>query len=211
MNIYKITNKVNGKVYVGLTVQGTRTRFLHHLYEARSGSNFPVHCAIRKYGESNFDVETLFEAQTHEELKQKEQEYIQLFNCFKTEFGYNLTKGGDGTLGRAHSEETKDKIRTKAVGRVRSEASKKRASESHKKLALTNPDYLKARRKAANIGNETRMKCIEVYDLDGNLIGTYKSISETSKALNVNRSTVARQLTGKLTQLPRKGYVYKQK
>lgn len=48
------------------------------------------------------------------------------------EKGYNLTKGGDGTFGRMHSEETKEKIRQKALGRKASEETKKKMSESRK-------------------------------------------------------------------------------
>lgn len=212
MNIYKITNKVNGKIYIGLTVQGTRTRYLHHLYEARSGSNFPVHRAIRKYGEENFEVETLFETTNHDELKVKEQEYIQKYNTYKTEYGYNLTKGGDGTLGRTHSEETKTKIADKAKGRKRSEESKKRSSESHKKRAIEDPEYRKKRSLAAQIGNLERQKTIEVYDLEGNLLSTHNSIMEAAKTYNVDRGTIARQISGKTTKRkPTKGYIYREK
>src|ERR1035437_5569311 len=115
--VYKIANNVNGKVYIGITNQGAGVRFGHHLYEMRSGSTFPIHNAIRKYGVDNFTVETIAECENYEQLKELEKKFIKEYQSKLREFGYNLTDGGDGTFGRFHSEETKDKIRKKAQGR----------------------------------------------------------------------------------------------
>ena len=115
--VYKIANNVNGKVYIGITSQGADVRFGHHLYEARSGSTFPIHNAIRKYGVDNFTVETIAECESYEQLKELEKKFIKEYQSKLREFGYNLTDGGDGTFGRFHSEETKDKIRKKAQDR----------------------------------------------------------------------------------------------
>ena len=56
LEVYKIVNKINNKLYVGITNQGINMRFRHHVYEAKTNSLFPLHMAMRKYGEDNFEV-----------------------------------------------------------------------------------------------------------------------------------------------------------
>lgn len=60
MEIYKITNLVNGKVYIGQSARGIQQRFTRHIYDALSG-RIDTHFAraIRKYGEDNFVVECI--------------------------------------------------------------------------------------------------------------------------------------------------------
>lgn len=85
---------------------------------------------MAKYGEENFTLEIIDFADTYDELKEKEKYWIKQYNSTDRTIGYNLTEGGDGTFGKKHSEETKDKIRQKAIGRKHSEETKKRMSES---------------------------------------------------------------------------------
>lgn len=144
--IYIIKNKINNKVYIGLTIQGARTRYLHHLYEARSGSPFPIHRAIRKHGEENFDMEVLISVDAQEELKILEKAYIQEHRANNRQFGYNMTEGGDGTFGRLHSEETKELIRQKAKGRKMSEETKQRMREAHERNKINDPLYYEKKR-----------------------------------------------------------------
>ena len=60
--IYKITNLINGKIYIGQTRFNVQRRFHQHLYEAKKGElNFPLYSAIRKYGEENFKIECIEE------------------------------------------------------------------------------------------------------------------------------------------------------
>lgn len=130
--VYKITNKITGKVYIGITNQGSGARYRHHWYESRIGEPSPIHRSMAKYGEDNFTLEIIDFADTYDELKEKEKYWIKEYDSMNREKGYNLTEGGDGTFGRMHSEETKDKIRQKAIGRKASEETKKKMSESRK-------------------------------------------------------------------------------
>lgn len=60
MNIYKITNKINGKIYIGQTINTPEYRMQQHFREARSvaRTNYGIfHNAILEYGETNFSVE----------------------------------------------------------------------------------------------------------------------------------------------------------
>ena len=87
---------------------------------------------MAKYGEENFTLEIIDFAETYEELKEREKYWIKQYDSMNREKGYNLTEGGDGTFGRLHSEETKEKMRQKAIGRKASEETKKKMSEMRK-------------------------------------------------------------------------------
>jgi len=133
MEVYRITNKINGKIYIGITNQGVATRWYKHVSDANSDSTFPIHNAIRKYGKENFQVETIYllsEDCDYEDLKNYERFWIAHYDSYNREIGYNLTLGGDGTFGRFHSEETKEKIRQKAIGRLRSKESIERQKQT---------------------------------------------------------------------------------
>ena len=54
--VYLITNRVNGKRYVGITSRGYQERFKEHIHDALNGSKTILHNAIRKYGQDNFDI-----------------------------------------------------------------------------------------------------------------------------------------------------------
>lgn len=86
--IYKITNKINGKIYIGQS-KNVERRWREHL---RSKDNTPIHCALRKYGPENFNFEILAECDK-DELNRLEQFYIQEYDCMSPR-GYNLTPGG---------------------------------------------------------------------------------------------------------------------
>lgn len=88
--IYKITNKVNGKSYIGQTRYTIEFRWRQHQHK-KDKSYF--HNAIHKYGVENFIVETIEECNV-EDLNSKEIFYIAKYNTFND--GYNLTIGGDG-------------------------------------------------------------------------------------------------------------------
>lgn len=92
--IYKIENKINGKIYVGQSVNIKR-RWKEHRVRAfsKAVSNHQYECplyrAIRKYGLDNFCFSVLEEC-NQEELNKKEKYYIKLYNTLDENFGYNL-------------------------------------------------------------------------------------------------------------------------
>ncbi|WP_440972214.1 GIY-YIG nuclease family protein, partial [Megamonas funiformis] len=87
--IYKITNKINNKIYIGQSVN-IQQRFYTHCSDAltKQDNNY-FHNAIRKYGKENFTMEEIDTAITQEELNQKEQYWIKYYNS--VEEGYNET------------------------------------------------------------------------------------------------------------------------
>lgn len=88
--IYKITNKVNGKSYIGQTRYTLEFRWRQHLHKK---DNVYFHNAIKKYGAENFSLEVLEECDL-DKLNSREIFYIAKYNTFEN--GYNLTLGGDG-------------------------------------------------------------------------------------------------------------------
>lgn len=92
--IYKITNKINNKVYIGKTEQiNPEERWREHIREAgREGRKHrAIYAAMRKYGVENFSFEVLEETQCPNE---REQDYILEYDSYHN--GYNETLGGDG-------------------------------------------------------------------------------------------------------------------
>lgn len=120
MIIYKITNKINGKVYIGQTIRTLQHRWKEHQRAAfveNRQTNFAR--ALRKYGIENFIVEVIDHADSREELNDKERYWISYYDsCVK---GYNLTDGGDETDTYKYKTEEemeiiKDKIRITKIG-----------------------------------------------------------------------------------------------
>ena len=91
--IYKITNNINGKIYVGKTEFSIEKRFAEHkkdsCYETKEKR--PLYAAFQKYGIENFSISLIEETDNPEE---REQYWIKELNSFH--YGYNATLGGDG-------------------------------------------------------------------------------------------------------------------
>lgn len=117
MIIYKIQNKINGKIYIGQTIGKLEHRMSQH--KANSKKTSVIGNAIQKYGWNNFDVEVIDEAETIEELNNKEIYWIGYYKSLSPN-GYNLELGGRNAL---HEEETRKKISKANKGRHLSEKS----------------------------------------------------------------------------------------
>jgi predicted GIY-YIG superfamily endonuclease len=94
MIVYKATNKVNGKVYIGITQNDITYRINQHIKSTQMGSKLSFHCAIRKHGVDNFSFEIIDKADDRIMLQQLEKQYIKQYRSNKN--GYNMTTGGDG-------------------------------------------------------------------------------------------------------------------
>lgn len=93
--IYKVTNKLNGKIYIGKTLSSIEERWKQHCWDSRKESKEkrPLYAAIRKYGEENFFVEQVEEC-SDSMVNEREIYWIEWYGSFK--YGYNATLGGDG-------------------------------------------------------------------------------------------------------------------
>lgn len=153
--IYKITNKINGKIYIGITSNGYINRWKQHCTRAlckKEHKKSKFHLAILKYGKEVFNVELIKTAYTYKEASYLERFYIKKYDSF--EQGYNGDLGGylrfisedekerisKKLKGHKVSEETKERIRrarAKQVIKKWSDEAKKKASETWKEYFKT--------------------------------------------------------------------------
>lgn len=158
IGIYSITNIVNNKIYIGQSVD-VKHRIRNHKWALKHNrhNNDHLQKSFNKYGESCFVFGVVCECEECN-LDDMERFYIKQYNCTNPNYGYNNETGGNinkhwseelrtkmkeirggelsGMYGKKHSEETKAIMREKALGRVLSEETKAKLSESHKgKLA----------------------------------------------------------------------------
>jgi group I intron endonuclease len=94
MVIYLVTNKINGKQYVGQTIRPLSERWRDH---CRLDRDNYFHRAIHKYGKENFDIEVIDTAENEDELDRKEIDWIQKLNTMIPN-GYNLKSGGNVSM-----------------------------------------------------------------------------------------------------------------
>lgn len=97
MLIYKITNKINGKIYIGLTKAKTpRRRWIYHRRDRSRDTHLPLYKAMNKYGVDSFNFEVIHDnINSVEELVELEKFYIKKFESYKSSKGYNCTNGGE--------------------------------------------------------------------------------------------------------------------
>lgn len=126
--IYKITNQINGKIYIGKTGLTIEKRFRRHLSLAVQKVNRYLYDAINHYGKDNFIIE-LVEECFQEVVDSRERYYINLYMSNQKQFGYNMTDGGDGGK---RSEEAIRKMADSKRGVKLSEEHKRKISEANK-------------------------------------------------------------------------------
>ena len=167
--IYKITNLVNGKCYVGKTKHESVIRWRDHINGYHSSSL--IHKAIVKYGVDNFSFEVIESNVQESLLNELEMFYISKFNS-KTPNGYNLTDGGDSGLGLVVSKETRLK---QSLARKGIPWGENRRNAGQKKL----------------IGNNNAGKPVVMFSTyDTTPIATYKSSVEASKITGIGRTAI---------------------
>lgn len=111
--LYRITNTVNSKVYIGWTSRNPDIRFGEH----QKRNKAPINHAIKKYGVENFRFEILYQSTDYEHSRTMESVFIQDHNSLIDQWGYNQDKGGTG---HKRTQATIDKHRRKIQGRKQS-------------------------------------------------------------------------------------------
>ncbi len=135
MIIYKITNKINGKVYIGQTTRSLKERWWQH---CRKKAYCPfIHHAIQKYGKENFTIEQIDIAIDRDELDKKEQYWIKYYKSNNVKFGYNLTGGGESRkelsfVVRMKISESKKGEKNPMFGKPLSDEHRRKISEANK-------------------------------------------------------------------------------
>lgn len=163
--IYKITNTINGKLYIGYTTRPIKERMRRHKTDDCKTETL-LGRAINKYGWENFVYEVILEEEDKEKLLELEQYYIKKFNSLKPN-GYNMTIGGEKLYGEnnpfyghTHTEETKQKL---------SELAKQRTGESNPFYGHTHTEETKQKIREAN------SKTIAMLDENKNIVQIFES------------------------------------
>lgn len=108
MVIYKITNLIDGNVYIGQTRKNAEERFKEHCRDAVSGRlDTALAKAIRKYGPDNFSVDEIEAVESEDKMGEREAYWIERYDSVRC--GYNMTAGGDG--GNTYSNKTPEEMR----------------------------------------------------------------------------------------------------
>jgi group I intron endonuclease len=107
MIIYKITNTINDKIYIGQTIRSLHFRWSQHKYATKKDVNTPLYKAIKKYGVKNFKIQEIGGANNQSELNYQEWLLICKLDTYWPN-GYNLREGG-GNRGK-NSEHSKIKM-----------------------------------------------------------------------------------------------------
>lgn len=114
--IYKITNKINGKSYIGQTIQNVKERFYQHCATKCSQAilNMVIHKAINKYGKSNFTIEVIEEVESTN-LNDRERYWIRYYDSHNN--GYNSTEGGQDGIKLFKNLDTESIVREYKSGK----------------------------------------------------------------------------------------------
>ena len=181
MQVYEITNKINGKKYIGQHVgKNLNSYWKENVRYATIGPNKKpaLYAAIRKYGPAAFEVRTLVIVGSKEQMDYYEIKLIEKLNC-RHPSGYNLNEGGGGSFNP--TQEVRDKIRNSKIGRKRppsvgkavaeanrnrvwSEETKHRVSEARKGINLHGPmseegkQKLSLLKKGVKLSEETKRR-----------------------------------------------------
>lgn len=193
MIIYKMTNKVNGKVYIGQTTRELDERTKEHIRH----NEIIVDKAIQKYGIENFTVEQIDLAENIDELNQKEMHWIEHYDCI-TPKGYNQCYGGNNTCGYHHKEESKQKMSIKKsqnyigegnpfYNKTHSEESRKKMSEARKGLKHLTEEQIKRLRESHHTVKVINVDTGEVFD----------SIKDAGLKYNIEPTHITRVCKGK--------------
>jgi group I intron endonuclease len=136
--VYKITNKINGMLYIGITTRTVHARWLQHKGCGLRGKiNHPLYNAINQYGADAFEVETVYTANSLDELYAKEIELIKAYDSYiRNGKGYNMTYGGD--VCQSMPPEAIEKSRLARIGQKRTDAQKVTISQARKGKGLLN-------------------------------------------------------------------------
>ena len=211
--VYQHKNKINGKIYIGITSQKPEDRWGSQGCNYKSSPHF--YSAIQKYGWDNFEHNILFTDLTKEQACLKEQELIKEYNSMNREFGYNSTSGGDiftmneetkqkisqamignqNGLGHPCSEEKKEKISNAQKGRKFTEEHKQKLSEAAK-----NRHVPCSEEKKQTLKEKSHKKPVYCEELNK----VFESVQECGRQLGIPATNITKLCNGRGKTL--KGY-----
>jgi group I intron endonuclease len=209
-SVYKITNQIDGKVYIGETTRTIAARWSQHKSRAKKPEYTEyLYNAIRKYGIDNFTIEEITKCADEDRFK-IETEYITQYRSwvgFEDCNGYNLTLSQEGVAPIMAQEILNcwnDGLTIVQISE-RLHINVKTISLSLKNNDITQEQIFERRR--LNSGKNSRKPVIQ-YDMNGEYINKYASISEAARAMNkTSPSQIQKSCAGKIS-LTAYGYIW---
>ena len=195
--IYKATNVVTGEIYVGATTVSLQERINDHYNKATKNYGHKFQNAIREYGFESFIWEQIDTGINTDELALKEKYYIQKFDSFHN--GYNSDRGGGfkKTIYQynltGELESTFQSLEEASKSSSISEDSISHACVGDRK---TSNGFYWTYTSTFDLKEDYRKKKVIQYDLEGELVKVFDSISDASKASGVNKSSIAKCCRG---------------
>lgn len=214
--IYKITNLINNKPYIGKTSQTVEKRWKDHYYEARRwkkcqetgtdfGYNSSLYPAMNKHGYENFTIQLLEEVDSLEALNQREKYWIDFYDARNN--GYNIAAGGHGGffLGCKHTPEALEKLRIASTGRKQSPESIAKTANAKRgtkvsaegrermrqaKLGKKTGKHSEEWRKHISEGQRNEVICIETNTV-------YYNIAEAARQTGLHAACISSCVRGK--------------
>lgn len=182
MVIYSIVCKSNSKIYIGLT-RNFKRRKTKHLYYLRRNYHVNKHLqnAFNLYGECNFLFTIIESVDCECNLTMREKYYIDKLKTNQSEFGFNLTSGGEYNI--VISEETKYKLYLKNIG-------KKLSTEHKNKIGISNSDKKISDEQKKILSNKMKIKWsngkydFALHNLKSHTTGEFKHTEETKNKLS---------------------------
>jgi len=190
--IYKITNIVNGKIYIG-SAKNYWNRMWTHISRLRNKTHYNQYLinSWHKYGEENFKFEILETVDNIKNLLDREQYYLDLFKPYDIKIGYNINIKASSTLGYKHTDEAKKAMSLSKKGKPQSEEHKKKVQEWRK-----NNHPMKGKKGKDN----KRSIPILQYDLFGNFVEEFSSILEASEKTGIKHGNISLVINKKIKQ-----------
>lgn len=181
--VYKITNDINGKIYIGQTTRSIERRWNEHCRDMyrRNMEKRPLYRAMNKYGVKHFHIEQIEECSL-EEVGEREKYWIEYYHSFKD--GYNATLGGDGTI---YTDYDLVVATYNELGFINKTAEKlgidtHTVSNALNAKNVLQPTPLEVARKATG-------KIVNQYDLNNNFIQSFPSVKAAAESIGKITST----------------------
>lgn len=201
--VYLITNKINGRKYVG---SSRKSQIDENYY----GSGKVIKDALKKYGKENFQRDILWEGKGN--ARDIETYFLKKINAANNPLYYNLTNDARGN--NLHKEETKKTVSEKLTGKKFSKerceniSKAKKGSTTSKKGKSDGPKPKVSEAHKGRISpNKGKGKSVALYNINGEFIQQYNSYYDLALDLNIHHETIRCQLIGKAKTICNKQYI----
>lgn len=215
--IYKATNKINGKSYVGQTCDFHSRVWQHQRCYEKEDCDF--HRAIKEFGFDNFSWEIIETCESEDGACELEKYYIEKFNTYRD--GYNMTKGGKGapyhnsravvllTLDGRYIKRYDSAMDAEIDGFNNTDVllnckGKRRQTKGY--MFMFEDEYESNGAKTYRKPEPNGMRSIIQCDMEGNFIQKFKSLQEAARITGANRTTISGVLSN--TYKSANGYIF---